>query len=207
MLNLYDLQAALQRDLPGVAAQSKMGIDSRTRREPPLRSDKPRDSAVIVLIYVENEQLWLPLTLRTNRVANHKGQISLPGGQREQGDANLWETALREAQEEIGIQRERVTYVGKLSSHYIASSHFIVNPYVGWADHLGCFIPSDEVAEIIRLPLSTLLDPFAKGVAVRELDGRSVQVPCYRYQEHIIWGATAMILSELEAVLANIIPA
>ena len=89
MITLPNLQDILREQLPGAPAQSRMGIDSRSRRESKPRDDRPRVSAVLILIYPQDEQLWLPLTLRTNRVVDHRGQISLPGGQYEKGDTTV----------------------------------------------------------------------------------------------------------------------
>ena len=81
-----------------------------------------------------------------------------------------------------------------------------MNPYIGWSEHRPEFTSNEEVAALIPLPLGVLQDPAAKGIVTRKLDGRLVEVPCYRYHEYIIWGATAMILSGFEAVLARISP-
>ncbi|MHB9034259.1 MAG: NUDIX hydrolase [Anaerolineae bacterium] len=204
MLDAKILQAALRGELPGLAAQSKMGIDPGVRRRVPDLSGEPRSSAVLILIFSYNGQLWFPLTQRTYQVAQHKGQISLPGGQREKADANLWETALRETHEEIGIHKEKVIYTGALSSYYVAVSHYIINPFIGWIDNRPTYVTNEEVDAVIEMPLAALLDPAVKSHAARLIDGQQVTVPCYRYQENEIWGATAMILSEFEAVLANI---
>jgi len=203
-ITLQNLQTTLQGKLPGAAAQARMGIAPELQRVNPPHSGRPRQSAVLVLIYPQDGQLAFPLTLRADGVANHKGQISLPGGQIETGDASLWETALRETYEEIGVPSKLVTYVGALSSHHIVSSHFIVNPFVGWSDSSLTFAPNAEVAEVIRMPLAMLMDPSAKGSVIRTLESQDISVPCYRYGDYCIWGATAMVLSEFEAVLTRI---
>lgn len=204
MIDYQTLKEALSRELPGELAQRRMWSGHPSR---PIEAGLPRGlrlSAVLVLIYPRDGQLWLPLTLRAETVASHKGQISLPGGQSEPDDPNLWQTALREAREELGLQSELVQYVGALTQYYIHSSCYEVHPYVGWSSVQPVFAANDEVAEIIEFPLAALIDPAVKGMAWQPLRGETVLVPCYQYQQHVIWGATAMILSELEAVVCAI---
>jgi 8-oxo-dGTP pyrophosphatase MutT (NUDIX family) len=197
-----ELKTVLERRLPGVAAQQRMGVHPRLSDNRWPERDAAREGAVLVLFYPASGQLWLPLMLRTQHVADHKGQISLPGGQREPGDASFWHTALREAGEEVGIDSALVRYAGALTPHYIAPSHFVVYPFVGWADQRPDLSPNSfEVSELFELPVAVLFDPHAKEEESRELYGQTVRVPFYKYKGYVIWGATAMILSELEAVL------
>ena len=182
-----------------------MGVTPRLSEHPWPDCGVAREGAVLVLVYPSAGQFWLPLMLRTQHVVDHKGQISFPGGQREAEDLSFWHTALREAGEEIALVSSQVRYAGALTPHYIAPSHFKVHPYVGWEDSRPEFSPNTfEVAELFELPLAVLHDPQAKGDEPRELYSQAVCVRYYRYREHIIWGATAMILSELEAVLVSL---
>lgn len=204
-ITFTDIEHALGRDLPGIQAQQRMGVSPSLKENHWPDRGAARVGAVLVLIYPHAGQLWLPLMLRSQHVADHKGQISLPGGQREVEDLSLWHTSLREAQEEVGLVSSQVRYAGALTMHYIAPSHFSVYPYVGWTDQRPDFTHNTfEVAELIECPLAVLSDPGAKGEEPRELYGQTVCVRYYRYRDYVIWGATAMILSELEEVLADL---
>jgi|YNPNPStandDraft_1061719.scaffolds.fasta_scaffold07073_2 8-oxo-dGTP pyrophosphatase MutT (NUDIX family) len=203
-LTLDDVLVALQQPLPGPKAQSRMATRPRALPEEFAHSQPPRTGAVLILLYPHAGQLHLPLTRRTQRVANHKGQISLPGGGQEEGDASLWATALREAAEEIGIHPEEVRYLGALTPLYIPPSNFDIHPFVGYTPARPRFsLAQEEVAELIELPLEVLLDPQSKAEETWVWRDRPMQVPFYRYQGHVIWGATAMVLSELEALLQS----
>ena len=162
----------------------------------------PHVGAVLILLYPRDNQLFLPLTRRSERVASHKGQISLPGGAQERGDSSLWDTALREAFEEVAVDPHQVQYIGTLSHLYISVSNFNVAPFVGYVPFRPNFVPdTDEVAELIEMPLQTILDSGSKREESWLWRGRKIRPPFYLYQEHVIWGATAVVLSELEVML------
>ena len=164
-----------------------------------------RSSAVLALIYPWSGQMWIPLIRRSAVLRHHGGQVALPGGGRDIGDASLWETALREAHEEIGVEPEVVRYLGALTALEVPVSNNLVQPYIGYSAMRPVFhLQDDEVAGLVELPLSVLLDDDARAVEEWELPGRRARVPFYRYQDAVIWGATAMILSELEALLRAI---
>jgi len=199
---IEDVTRALRGTLPGAPAQQRMVTLPRPTMAEFEHEGPPRPGAVLILLYPEKGELYLPLTLRTDRVATHKGQISLPGGAQELEDASPWETALREAREEIGIDPAKVRPLGALSPLFIPTSNFHVYPFVGYQGEPPGFCPDpNEVAEVILLPLRGILEPSAKGHETWLLRGRETEVSFYRYQQHVIWGATAMILSELEALL------
>lgn len=202
VLTIDDVARALRGPLPGVSAQERMATHSRPTMAEFEHEGPPRPGAVLVLLYAQDGELHLPLTRRTDRVATHKGQISLPGGAQEPEDASLWDTALREAREEIGIDPARVRRLGALSPLLIPASHFNVYPFVGYHEGVPTFsLDPTEVAELIPMPLKGILEPSIKAHETWTLRGRRVEVSFYRYQQHVIWGATAMILSEFEALL------
>ncbi len=202
VLTIEDVIRALRGPLPGVPAQERMATIPRPTMAEFEHEGPPRPGAVLVLLYPRDGELYLPLTRRTDRVATHKGQISLPGGAQEPEDASLWETALREANEEIAVDPAAVRYIGALSPLLIPASNFNVYPFVGYIDEAPAFRPDPtEVAELIQLPLRGILEPSVKAHETWTLRGRQVEVSFYRYQQHVVWGATAMILSEFEALL------
>jgi 8-oxo-dGTP pyrophosphatase MutT (NUDIX family) len=203
MVTLADVERAWRAPLPGQEAQSRMSTRPRGPVSVSQAVHPPRQGAVLILLYPCEGQLCLPLTRRTERVAHHKGQISLPGGARDPQDDSFWETALRETLEEIGIAPQHVRRIGALSPLYIPNSNFDIHPFVGYIATPPAFVADAiEVAEIITLPLQTLLDPATKAEETWTLHGHEACVPFYRYQQHVIWGATAMVLSEFEVLLA-----
>jgi len=203
-ITIEEVRKALQEPLPGFRAQLRMSTRPRISPEELEHSASPREGAVLILLYPLGDQLYLPLTRRTTHVADHKGEISLVGGAREPTDSSFWETALREASEELGINPQEVERLAALSPLYIPSSNFDIRPFVGYVPARPAFTPgAREVAELIELPLEVLLDPSAKAEERWSRGGKEVRVPFYRYRQHVIWGATAMILSELEVMLAD----
>ena len=148
------------------------------------------------MLYPKDEQTNLVLTRRRDDLQSHAGQISFPGGQRE-GNESLEETALREVREEIGINSDTLTILGRLATLYIPPSDYEVHPYVAWHRHQPNFTPQyDEVAEIIEVSLAFLLDPANRYEEPWMLHGFEVQVPYFLVGRHKVWGATAMMLSD-----------
>ncbi len=201
--SLENIRTALQKPLPGLAAQIKLAPEYRVpslQRTPP---DDARPAGVLILLYPRDGAWHFPLMKRVEDGLVHSGQISLPGGSQEAGES-LRETALREACEEIGAACTEVDVLGQLSTIYIPPSNFLVTPTVGYTSTRPDFrCDPREVAELIEVPLSTLFD---QDVVKREpwsLRGMTVEVPFYQIGLHKVWGATAMILSEFSMVLAE----
>lgn len=145
------------------------------------------------------------LTRRTESVADHKGQISLPGGAVDPDDSSIARTALREACEEVGVCTDDMRILGSLTPIYIPPSDFCVKPYVAYLPQPPHFQPQpEEVAEILEVPLQYFLD--ATNVVVEEwlLDEEVKQVPFFNVYGHKVWGATAVVLSEFIAVLESL---
>jgi 8-oxo-dGTP pyrophosphatase MutT (NUDIX family) len=205
-VTLEQVRAALARPLPGLPVQMRMAPrpQSRPGSEHILDPDlNCRWAAVLALVYPCDGELCLVLTRRTESLASHRGQIALPGGSREDGEDDV-RTALREAQEELGIDPASVEILGQLSRLYIPASNFCMRPVVGYAPRRPVFEPSpDEVAEVIEEPLAHLLDARIRLAETWQLRGQPVQVPFYRIGSHKVWGATAMVLCELIALLAE----
>lgn len=199
-LFLHQLRLDLQQPLPGRAAQLRMAPLPRPISESPYDEvrDDARRSGVLVLLYPRYDQLHLPLILRSTYNGVHSGQVSFPGGRFEEGDADLTATALREAYEEIGVAADQLKVLGQLSSLYIFPSNSLVHPTVAWTPQAPAFkIDPYEVAQLLEVPLLDLLNPDHLHHEVWELRGRAVDVPFYAIQGQKIWGATAMMLSEL----------
>jgi 8-oxo-dGTP pyrophosphatase MutT (NUDIX family) len=189
------LKLALEAPLPGAPAQRKMSPPYRITH--PLQGIKTRTSAVLVLMYPTSHGIHLPFTLRLSTLAYHAGEICFPGGGFEEGDPTLNFTALRESEEELGLDAKSVRILGSMTPIYVSASYNIIHPVIGWADERPIFTPSpDEVERVIEVPLQTLLDPRNVGEYSKIHNGQTFTVPCYRINSECIWGATAMILSE-----------
>lgn len=135
---------------------------------------------------------------------HHAGQIALPGGRIEKGETAL-ETAFRETWEEIGISRDKIEIIGSLSELYVQVSRFQIKPFVGWLDKTPEFtINKNEVEKTISFPLK-LITNAVEEVEINSISGR-LKVPCVLFEGEIIWGATAMILSEFYDVLRPFLP-
>lgn len=189
-----ELRRALQGPLPGRPAQLWMAPQPR-----PMDADHEPNLAAVLLLLYPGELGWhFPLTLRTSTVANHQGQVSLPGGARH-GREPLESTALREAAEELGIPVSGVEVLGRLTPLYVAVSDFQVFPFVGWMRARPEFHPSpSEVAQVLETPVQVLLDEHIRFEEDWDLpDGRHLHVPYFLIHGHKVWGATAVILGEL----------
>jgi 8-oxo-dGTP pyrophosphatase MutT (NUDIX family) len=198
--------AGLHRDLaqplPGPTAQFGMAPIPRpgSEMDSPPRPDA-RQSSVLMLFYPYADTVYLPLILRPTYPGVHSGQVGLPGGGREPQDADLVATALREAREEVGIPPDQVRILGSLSPLYVRPSNNMVLPVVGCCARRPDFaIDAREVALLVEAPLIEFLEPANKYVEVWQLRDRVADVPYFRVQQQVIWGATAMMLGELLAL-------
>lgn len=169
------------------------------------RETPPKQAAVLILIYPETDnRLHIILTLRNAGLRGHSGQVSFPGGRRDDTDDSFMMTALRETCEEIGICND-ITIIGELSKFYIPPTHYDVYPTVARYDAIPDIIPNPaEVDEVFSFALEDLLHPKFKHVEYRTIQGYDVKVPYYDVQGYKVWGATAIMLGELEARLRQV---
>jgi 8-oxo-dGTP pyrophosphatase MutT (NUDIX family) len=194
------IRRLLQEPRPGLAAQARMATRPRPGW-PPEKGIAPRQGGVLILLYPHKEQVHLVLTRRTETVENHKGQISLPGGRRER-DEPVEQTALREAQEELGVAPRAVEVLGTLTPLYIPPSDFCITPVVGWTGTRPDWQPDAvEVAQVLEIPLRLLADPATVHQETWQRGELTMQVPYFMVRGHRVWGATAMVLSEFLAIL------
>jgi 8-oxo-dGTP pyrophosphatase MutT (NUDIX family) len=178
-------------------------VEGRLARqmEPPPGA-VPRPAAALLLLYPQGGELHLPLTVRSSRLPTHRGQVSLPGGSTDPGDDGPAATALREAEEELGISPATVEVLGALTSFYIQPSNFLLTPVVGLSAEAPELRPHpDEVELAFTTPLRQLLDPATIVTEEWELRGMRVQVPFFALSGQKVWGATAIVLSEFVARL------
>ena len=152
-------------------------------------------SAVLLPLYVREGHDYILFIKRTETVSEHKGQISYPGGSREDTDRNLLDTALRECCEEIGVNPEDVEVLGELDDEVTTTSNFVVTPFVGMIPWPYLFVSNGiEVEEIIEVPITELLKDGCLQPDTEVMNGRVVASYAYHYKGRIIWGATARIL-------------
>ena len=168
-------------------------------------------AAALVLLYPHrlagapasaDETPHLVLTRRTTALRRHSGQISLPGGRYDAEDGSLLRTALRETEEELGVNPADLTIWGRLEPEYIVASHYALAPFVAYTPRRPEFRPAPaEVAEVIDLPLAHLLDPAVLEEEIWDFQGMPRRVSFYRQAEHKVWGATARILHQIVTLL------
>lgn len=160
-------------------------------------------SGVLILIYPDKGKIHTPCILRPKYDGVHGGQVSFPGGKAEPGDRDIVETALREASEEIGVDPTMVKVIGKLTDLYIPPSNFLVTPVVGYSLSRPVFsIDPFEVEKLLEIDLLNLLyEPVIEQLKIVTRDGLEIEAPAYMMDGNVIWGATAMIISELREIV------
>ncbi len=162
-----------------------------------------RSAAVLVPLISDKDELSILLTLRTSDVESHKGQISFPGGMKDDSDKNPIETAVRETHEEIGINPDTIDILGILDDHPVPSK-FIITPVVGYLQQSSQYtLQRIEVAEVFSVPLSFFLDERNADTEEREFQGKKVTVWHFHFNKYHIWGATAAIIKNFIHVMAT----
>ena len=168
---------------------------------------KPKIAAVMMLFYPKNGITHLVLIVRNSYKGVHSAQIAFPGGKYETQDEIFENTALRETHEEVGINPNSMEIIKTFTPMYIPPSDFMVHPFLGISKEEIVFIPDPkEVANIIELPLTVFLsDTIITDTKLTTSYANDISVPAFKIEEHIVWGATAMMLSELKDVLKNVL--
>ena len=202
---ISDLALRMEKGLPGQGAHEKMApMHRKSLSESELFNTGYRTAAVLALLVPDpiNSIPRIVLIERSEGPVSHSGQISFPGGKRE-GDEDLLVTALREANEELGIQANQVSLLGGLTSLYIPPSNFLVHPFLGYMNEIPEFILSEaEVKRVLLLPVSSFLDQGNVSIEVfKSSNGASVEAPTYRIEDVTIWGATAMMMAEISSLI------
>jgi 8-oxo-dGTP pyrophosphatase MutT (NUDIX family) len=201
------LSRELQQPLPGYEAQYKM---AREFREHPIDTERyhtnARIGAVLILFYPKENGIHTVLIQRPTYDGVHSAQVAFPGGKKEDDDSTLVETALREAEEEVGIDANVVTVAGELTKLYIPPSNFLVTPVVGFCEAKPLFVPQQtEVDEIVEVDLATLTNEKLINEKVIHLQQNiSLNVKYYDIYGKTVWGATAMMIAEMNELLKRI---
>ncbi|MEO8535013.1 MAG: CoA pyrophosphatase [Flavobacterium sp.] len=192
-------------DLPATTAHLKMAPKERVEALKNLNMEalNPRIAAVMMLLYPKDGKTNLVLIVRNAYNGVHSSQIAFPGGKYETTDSGFEATALRETHEEVGVLPEKINVIKEFTPMFIPPSNFLVHPFLGVSSEELSFYPdAREVADVIELPLSVFLDDEIIIEATLSTSyGSNIRVPAFNIQNHIVWGATAMILSELRDVL------
>lgn len=198
------LRKRLSGTLPGVDAQMRFApAPPRTGWQAGHFPADARSAAALVLLYPRQNDVALPLTVRSRDLARHAGQISLPGGATDDGET-LVDAALREASEEIGVDPVSVRVLGELTPVHVLVSGFTLHPVVGVTDQRPSFIAApSEVEEILEVSLDDLRDASRIRFATRVREGVAVEYPYFDLLGHQVWGATAMVLGEFICLLQD----
>ena len=203
--------------VPKIAKESLPATIAHAKMIPPERIEllnnqdfsqiTPKKAAILMLLYPKKSITHLALIVRNSYPGIHASQIAFPGGKVEEFDLSLSETALRETHEEIGISAKKVTVIRAFTEVYIPPSNFLVSPFLGFAEEeLSFTICPDEVEEIIELPLYQFLDDeIVITVNMSTSYASNIQVPAFQINEHLVWGATAMMMSELKEILKKVL--
>ncbi len=198
---INSLTSKLKGSLPGVEFQRKFMHEERllSNIQP---NETTRQSAVLVAFYPSDGEVYLPLILRPAYDGAHGGQMALPGGKMEYADENLVRTALREAQEEVGVKAMDVNIIGELTDVFIPVSNFMVKPIVGFLDYKpDFFLDKREVDKLFEIKFSDFLKLENKGIRSITVGKRNLTVPGFAIQNQWIWGATALIINEIVEVI------
>lgn len=207
--HILEIESLLTADLPGLEAHKLMAPYQRKSAKEVVDSEvEVRHASTMMLIYPRKDEWYFALMLRPDYDGVHGGQVSFPGGKREEGESPL-DNALREMEEEIGLDRSDVKVLGKLSDVYIPPSNMLVNPYVGMIDYEPEFIPDErEVEKVLEVPMEDLFKEELiknKKVQVSKYTDNPffIEVPYFELCYETVWGATALMLSEFKMVFSN----
>ncbi len=202
------LEQRLRQPLPGASAHEMMravpsgSVIPRFEHKLP-----PKPGSVMILIYPNDAgALHFPLIKRPDYIGAHSGQVSLPGGKAEPGETII-ETALREAEEEVGVKPREIKVLGTLSDFFVVPSNFMVKPVVGYAEREPLFVPDQvEVSRILKGEVENLLpDQAVKKKEILAAGRYNMMAPHFEIEGEVVWGATAMMLNELRVLLRELL--
>ena len=188
------------------------GLESQFRLAPKMRlkysaekiaAKKKKKAAVLALFYPnEIDETCFLLTQRASYKGTHSAQISFPGGKIETSDKNLQETALRETYEEVGVHKNEITVIREITDVYIPPSNFLATPFIAYSDKKPNLKINHEVDHTFDVKLQDLLDDKnITSINISTSYAKNIDVPCFKLNNYIVWGATAMILNEIKELL------
>ena len=198
------LKERLKKPLPGNEAHLTTRIKTKSEVTFSNTEETAIPAAVLILLFPFEDEIQFFLTKRTEDVEHHKGQISLPGGIRE-NDESLNETALRETKEEVGIDSTKIIISGSLTPFFIPVTGYIVHPFIGWCkEKPSTKIHDVEVNQLFSVSITELMDEKNLQTEQWNIRGYDAIVPYYNFEKCKVWGATAAILSEFKSILEDI---
>lgn len=200
---IEQLELRLRKPLPGAVAHQMMRATPVGNVLPNFQHKlPPRPGSVLILLYPDRQKVLFPLIQRPEYTGAHSGQISLPGGKAE-GNEDAIATALREAEEEIGIKADQINVLGCLSEFFVIPSNFLVTPVIGFVDSVPNWVPDAvEVERIILGDIESLMNPQAIQAKEILAAGKfAMHAPYFDVEGQVVWGATAMMLNEFRSIL------
>jgi len=197
---IFHLKKRINTSLPGKDSHKKMKISYRNEKKISFNINRAKPAAVLLLLFPNNKKICFYLTKRTEKLKYHKGQISLPGGSNEKGES-LLETALRETEEEIGVNKNEISILGQITPLFIPVTGFMMTPFIGFTSKEPIIkLDSMEVEEVFSVNILDLINND-KLITHRQLNGRDVTIPYFNLNNQQVWGATSMVLSEFKDML------
>ncbi len=197
---IFHLKKRINTNLPGKDSHKKMKISYRNEKKNSFNINMAKPAAVLLLLFPDNKKICFYLTKRTEKLKYHKGQISLPGGSNEKGES-LLETALRETEEEIGVNKNEISILGQITPLFIPVTGFMMTPFIGFTSKEPIIkLDSMEVEELFSVNILDLINND-KLITHRQLNGRDVTIPYFNLNNQQVWGATSMVLSEFKDML------
>jgi 8-oxo-dGTP pyrophosphatase MutT (NUDIX family) len=194
--------------LPGIDSQFKLAPSIRKKLGKEINTEEfnPNKAAVLSLLFPDAMgEMQMVFMLRKTYKGVHSNQIGFPGGKVERYDRNLEATALRETYEEIGVSSVNITVLKELTDVYIPPSNFLVKPFLGILKERPAYILEEkEVERLIEIPLRSILsDKFIASKIITTSYAKEMEVPVFKFEEEVIWGATAMMLSEIKDLILS----
>ena len=197
---IFHLKKRINTNLPGKDSHKKMKISYRNEKKVSFNINRAKPAAVLLLLFPNNKKICFYLTKRTEKLKYHKGQISLPGGSNEKGES-LLETALRETEEEIGVNKNEISILGQITPLFIPVTGFLMTPFIGFTSKEPIIkLDSMEAEELFSVNILDLINND-KLITHRQLNGRDVTIPYFNLNNQQVWGATSMVLSEFKDML------
>lgn len=205
------------KHLPKIEKETLLSTDAHAKmaplerisylKEENYRDKNPRKAAVLMLFYPKNEVTHLALIVRNSYPGVHSSQIGFPGGKVEEYDVDLEETALRETHEEVGIEPQKIKIIKPFSEIYIPPSNFLVAPFMGVSHEELTFVPDlDEVKRVLEFSIADFLDEKSiTKVKMSTSYATDIEVPAFMVDKYVVWGATAMMMSELKETIKSVL--
>ena len=200
------LEERLKSTLPGATAHEPMRATPSGLIKPKFEhKTPPKPGSVLILLYPDEGKIKFPLTKRPDYLGTHGGQVSLPGGKAEP-DEDYIQTALREGEEEIGIDRTKIKVIGRLTDFFVIPSNFLVTPVIACAESKPQFIP--QQSEVVRILEGTIEELIREdAIITKEIIAAKMYpmlAPHFEIEGEVVWGATAMMLNELRMVVREL---